>query len=210
MQIEFSEELHEYTVDDERFPSITQVLGDEGMADFLFASMADRDRGSAVHRVTEIIDMKPWEGATVEEIVANSRWDPDSTSATLIPYGYAYAQFLLDTGFRSKVVEGKVASKAYRVAGRFDRWGLTASGKRWLVDLKSGQPTDAAWVQVALYAHCAKETHGLDTDEVAIVWLKRDGSYKLFGPPRPPSGTDLQIGFCAINLWWWRHQHNCF
>lgn len=197
---------HEYAVHGNVRPSVTTILEAEGLSGCAFWKEEDRRRGSAVHKIALIIGKRPIRGRTVEEVIANSNWDPTKTGPALVGYGYAVARWYLDTGFQPVLVEEPVASDIWQICGTLDVWGFLPDGRRLLPDFKSGEPQAAAWVQTALYAMLVEETYGLQTDLRMPVWLKRDGSYKAY-PPRPAGGTDLIIGQNAINLWRWRRQY---
>lgn len=195
---------HHYLIDGKPAIGITSMLNSEGLApSYDFASMRDRMRGTAVHTIAALIASTPWRGDSAEEIVRNSRWNPEATAPVLVPRGYAFALWLLKTGFRPELIEKVVGSARYSTCGTLDFWGRIPSGLRWLVDIKSGQPAPAAHVQTALYSYCLEETTGLKTDERAVVWLKNDGTFKMY-PPRPNGGTDLVAGQSAINCFLWR------
>ena len=212
MKIDFFEEDHSYLLNQVPTPSITRMLGDEGITSFEFCSEQDRNRGSAVHKIASLIGSTPWQGSTPEEIVANSRWDPYSTNPVLVPYGFGLARFYLDKKFRPTLMEQPVGSERYGICGTLDQYGEaeTSQGiKRWLVEFKSGRPLPGAHIQSALYSFCLKETLGLETDERVVVWLKSDGDYQAY-PARPDGGVDLAVGLAAVSVWKWRTQHKRF
>ena len=197
---------HRYLIDGQPIIGVTTMLGAEGLSpSYEFANMRDRMRGTAVHKIAALIASTPWKGESAEEIVRNSRWNPEATAPILVPRGYAFASWLLKTGFRPELIEQIVGSARHGVGGTLDFWGRIPSGLRWLVDVKSGQPAPAAHVQTALYSYCLEETMGPEykTDERVVVWLKDDGTFKMY-PPRANGGTDLVAGLSAANCFRWR------
>jgi hypothetical protein len=204
--IEFDPISHTYWLNGERTESVTQILSAEGLSGSEFWRPEHRARGSAVHKIALLIGKGPIQGNTVEEIVANSRWDPDGTDPKLIGYGYAVARWYLETQFKPVLVEQPVASAKYQVCGTLDAYGELPDGKMLLPDFKTGEPQEAAWIQTAIYAMCLEETFGLCTDLRCPVWVQSDGSYRM-PPARPAGGVDLLIGQQAINLYRWRKQH---
>ena len=205
MDIEFNPETHRYLLNGRDAPSVTTVLDAEGLAGCGYWKEEHRKRGTAVHDIVLLLSEKI-SGATVEEIVANSRWEPSLTSPVLVPYGMAAAQYFLDSGLKPELVEHVVGSTQLQLCGKLDVYGKQPNGKRVLIDFKSGQPQSAADIQTALYAFMLEECMGLGTDERACVWLKPDGTYKAY-PPRPPGGNDLTIGKAAVWLYHWREQN---
>lgn len=206
-----NDQEHEYRMDGQIVPSVTQVLEDMGLYYNPYALDKHRNRGTAVHDVTYLIDGKqPWRGSTVDEIIENSLWDPSTTDPILVPYGRAWAQFLLDEQFHAEHAEEVVWSLRFRVCGRMDRHGLNGRRKvRQLVDIKSGMPGPSADLQMGLYDVCAEESKGIKTDERVVVWLKPDGTYHKPLMPRK-NGLDKQLGLSAVTLWWWRKNNMLF
>jgi len=205
MNLEFDGSDHSYLLDGASVPSVTQILASEGIVSFEYCDETHRQRGTYVHTIAELV-AKDWHGSTVEEIIRNSRWDPSTTDQALVPYGLAAAKWLLDTGFRPKLIEARVASLRFQIAGTLDAYGLMPSGERLLVDFKSGQAYSGAWIQLSLYEMCLKESLGLDVDERIIVELKPDGTYKAL-PPRKAGGVDLTVALSVLNVYRWRVKH---
>lgn len=203
IRIEFSADDHKYLLNGNQVPSVTTVMEAEGLSGCPFWKEEHRNRGTAVHKVALLLGKRPIRGSTVEEIVANSAWDPALTHPAIVPYGLSVARYYLESGLRPELVEQPVGSLKLQLCGTLDLLGRTPEGKRRLVDFKSGQPQPAADIQTALYATCLEETLGIKTDERTVVWLKPDTTYKQF-PPRPAGGVDLSIGMCAVNLYHWR------
>lgn len=195
---------HEYLLNGQPAVSVTTVMSSEGLSGSAFWKEEHRNRGTAVHRIAEIVTSRQWSGGTVDEIIANSRWDPNKTAPVLIPYGRAMAQYLLDSQFRPEHTELPVGSLRYRLCGKLDSWGTIPTGQKMLIDWKSGEPQASAWpVQTSLYAALLEESYGLKTDLCTVIWLRADGTYKAL-PPIEPKGQPLAIGFCAVNLYHWR------
>ena len=206
IDVQFFESDHTYTLNGSDAFGVTTILKGEGLSGSNFWKQEHRDRGTAVHKIAMLINSRPWRGATVEEIIQNSRWDPDKTDPALIGYGYAEAKFLLESGFRPELVERPVGSQRFGICGTLDAWGSLPSGEKLLPDFKSGLPQESAWLQLQLYAMCLEETYGVKTDVLTPVWLQADGGYKIW-PMRRPGGADLAVAQCAVNLYKWRAAH---
>ena len=209
-RLTFDPHEHRYTLDGNDVPSVTAVLSAEGLSGDGngFWKEEHRKRGTAVHQIALLISKRQITGNTAEEIINNSLWSPEGTRpASLIPYGYALAEYLHASGFRPEIAETSVCSAKLGIAGTLDAWGKLPDGSTLLVDYKSGNPTAAADIQSALYCALLEEALGIKSDHRVIVWLNPDGTYKAF-PPRPPGGADLAIGVAAISLYHWRKRHS--
>ena len=208
VHIDFSDEQgqHQYWVNSSEVPSVTQVLEAEGLNSFEWCTERDKARGSAVHRIAQILSGSPIKGNTVDEIISNSRWAPESTATALVGYGRAAVLYLMESGIKPVLVEARVGSVRLNLAGTLDLYGIMPDNTRRLLDFKSGRPQEAANVQTALYAALLKETFGLDTDDRTVVWLMPNGEYKQ-SLPRPAAGADLAIGVSAVSLYHWRRKY---
>jgi hypothetical protein len=207
VHIDFSDEQgqHQYWVNSSEVPSVTQVLESEGLNSFEWCTERDKARGTAVHRIAQIVAGSPIKGATVDEIVANSRWAPEDTAPTLVGYGRGCVKFLLESGIKPVLVEARVGSLRLNLAGTLDLYGIMPDNTRRLLDFKSGRPAAAADIQTALYSALLKETLGLETDDRTVVWLMPNGEYKQ-STPKPAGGPDLAIGVAAVSLYHWRRK----
>jgi PD-(D/E)XK nuclease superfamily len=206
INLEFDPESHSYTLNGALVPSVTEVLSSEGLNSFEWCTERDKARGSAVHKIAELLAGSPIKGTTVDEIISNSRWAPEETAPALVGYGRAAVLYLMESGIKPVLVEARVGSARLNLAGTLDLYGIMPDKDRRLIDFKSGQPREAANVQTALYAELLKETLGQETDSRVVVWLKPDGTYRSFAP-RPAGGMDLYIGMDAVALYHWRRKY---
>lgn len=203
-QIQFDPASHRYWLAGEETPSTTQALEAEGLHGNDWWTDAARKRGTAVHQIALLVSHGA-KGRTVEEVVERSQWDPFGTAPFLVPYGMACVQYYVDTGIEPMLVEERVASLRFRLCGTLDMYGRMPNGKMRLTDYKSGEPQPSAEIQTNLYAMQLEEAYGLKTDEIAIVWLMRDGRYRA--RISTPGGEALAIGQMAVNLYHWRRKH---
>jgi len=205
MTIDFDPETHTYAIDSRPVPSVTRLLEDEGCYYNPFAMDHHRNRGTLVHQICDLIDGRPWEASSVENLIAQSQWDPAGTDPILVPYGMAYADFLVKTQFHAALSEKVVGSAMFGYAGKLDKHGYVGA-ESWLVDVKSGKPGPSAKLQTALYAHGLEEHLGIPTDKRLTVWLQDDGDFKMeFG-----NGGDLDVALAVVKVWHWRRSNKLF
>jgi hypothetical protein len=167
--LEFDADVHAYTLNGQRIPSVTQVLGDSGVADFSKMPESVREfaleRGSYVHLACELHDR--------DDLVY------DSLGPVIKPYLDAYLAFRADTGFKPCAIELAGCNQQYQYAGTLDRIGTNRGGQHWLIDFKSGSLAKWVSLQTAAYQNM---------DQVVIEYpnviryglqLKKDGRYSM-------------------------------
>lgn len=179
MTLTFTPKRHLYTLDGERVPSVTPVVGmlpkgglvywagkliAEAVADQASTVDAVRALGrdamiAALRELPDQAKRKAGARGTLLHELATSvvRGEPSELIADPDIAGClaGLARWFDDVGFEAELVERPVASRAYRYAGRFDVVGTLAADRseRWLLDLKtaSGVYGDTA-LQTAAYA----------------------------------------------------------
>jgi hypothetical protein len=123
--IQFDAEAHSYTVDGDRYDSVTQILRELSARVYRFVDagvMAEAAwLGQAVHKVIELDIL----GALDE-----GELDP-----RLLPYLEKWRAFRAHSGFVPLLSEARVFSRRYRYAGTLDLFGLL-NGEAALVDAK--------------------------------------------------------------------------
>ena len=159
MQIDFDSENHQYKVDGQQRPSVTQVLSIANSYKWVNKNILDKAGkfGTAVHKATELYD--------------HNNLNMESLAVVLIPYLEGWKQFLADTSFRIIEIECQVASKL-GYAGTFDRLGYL-DNKLTLVDIKTSTvvPKTTA-LQLAAYAHAYEEIYKKRIQQRISVQLK--------------------------------------
>ncbi len=200
MPLEFNEERHEYTLDDKRLPSVTQVLNPwsqlAGVPDHLLEPY--RQRGHDVHLATQLDD----EGDLDEDSVPE-----------LMGYVRAWRKFRADFEFETHYIELRVYHPMLLYAGTLDRYGavtMTVGRKRvkvpLLLDIKSGVGDRTHGPQTAAYlAALATRHHGADVARRACVYLADDGTYKteFFGDYQ----EDFGLFVAALTIMRWKEKH---
>lgn len=134
--LQFDPASHSFTWKGNPVPGVSQVLRDMGLQTTWYKNdPIYRERGSAVHVASDLLD--------------SGEFTEDGTHPDLLGYTRGYAKFLADTGFKAERSEVAVYSLSCKVAGIPDKWGPIPSGKRWLLDIKSGK-TAPKGVQIQL------------------------------------------------------------
>jgi hypothetical protein len=182
---------HTYRLSGELVPSVTTILSDMGCIPWYPDKAFFKNRGQAVHDACALL--------------VRDKLDLAATDKRLHGYIESFRKFKVRTGFHVEHIELPVWSVAYRVAGRLDYVGLL-DGRRSVVDLKSGEPADAAALQTAAYTALAKESHGVTATRRLTLRLDPDG-----GDPKPEEYQDLaydiQVFFSLSTGWHWRKRH---
>ena len=172
--IEFDAEKHQYRVDGEVKPSVTEILEHltaPGYGKVNPAILEEaKARGTAVHELTEAIDY----GMPPEEI-----------DAGLAMYALAYLRFLADYDVEWEFIEHQFYEPKMGFCGTIDRVGKI-DGRDAIVDIKttsspSTEQKIAVCCQTAAYAIGFLGNNPIVTaDERYALYLRSDGSYELF------------------------------
>lgn len=197
MNFEFVEESHTYLLDGERLPSVTEILSPLQAESFAAINpavlQAAADRGTAVHEITEVIDYD----LDYEELL----------SPELVPYSDAYEEFLMDHDVEWHGIEMPVHFFE-QYAGTVDRFGFV-DGAPAVLDIKTVQsPSVEQKVSVCcqLYAYdraikaCFPAFQAEHMAHYAL-YLKKDGSYKLFDCREFATKEGLNPSAVWENLW---------
>ena len=165
MEIGFNEVEHQYLVNGEVVPSVTQILKTMGVSSIegIPPEVLERARmfGSVVHKHCEIVDLDKEDG-----------FEPPP--AEVIPCLMAWEQFKED--FKVKVidVEKRFYNEKGRYCGTIDRRAMV-NGVQTILDIKTSSSFNPSYaVQLAAYK----------TDEdkdVMTVHLFTDGTYTVYG-----------------------------
>ena len=184
MQVE-RDDNHRYTIDGVRVPSVTQVIKAAGyMGNTAHYTDEARDRGTYVHKVTELHDLGTLVVAKVEE------W--------ALPYLFAWRKFRADAGFVPEEIELIVGHPTLLYAGTLDRLG-DYGGCNMLVDIKTGSPEPWHAIQARAYA---EPISGLCPR--MGVYLSADGKYKIVNHE---GWHDWDAFRAALDTWKWKERH---
>ena len=177
-QLLFFDEGHKYTLDGEELPSVSQltrfisreIYGDVGQFNLDRAA----DRGTAVHKATELLDK--YGTAEIDEDIA--------------PYLQAYIAFRKEHMCEWQKIEYATHHPNNLYAGTLDRVG-TVDGNLVVLDIKT-----SSTIQKPLYTaqlNLYREMLPDPIEQLVILHLKKDGTYKLIDIPIDDTLADACI-----------------
>ena len=190
--IRFDATAHRYWSGPRELLSVTRVLREAGLVDATWYTEAARERGAALHALTEAIDR--------DEPIAEAM-DPASLHA-LDPYLEAYRTFLAEAHPVWTGIETPAADLALGYAGTLDRWG-TLQGDAVVVDLKTGTVPPWAPLQLVAYARLALDGHAVRRRRI-VVQLLPTGRYSVREFPVVNFGRDERIFLSALAIAQWK------
>lgn len=138
--LQFEPETHEYKRNGFVVPSVTQVLHKAGFIDTKYMTELGRWRGSYCHLACEYDD--------------RDELDESTMRPEMLGYLAGWRKFRLETGFVPTEIEYRVLSNEWGYAGILDRIGTLRSGKKVLLDIKTGALLDYCRMQLAAYLNC--------------------------------------------------------
>ena len=177
-QLLFFDEGHKYTIDGEELPSVSEltrfisreIYGDVGQFNLDRAA----DRGTAVHKATELLDK--YGTAEIDEDIS--------------PYLKAYIAFRKEHKCEWQKIEYATHHPENLYAGTLDRVG-TVDGKLVVLDIKTSSA-----IQKPLYTaqlNLYRKTLPDPIEQLVILHLKKDGTYKLIDIPIDDTLADACI-----------------
>ena len=181
----FDEATHTYTLDGEKLPSVTHLIRYLDVdVDKSRPWIRDEaaERGTIVHNLCAMVDF----GEDISE----------DTPYYLQGYLKAYADFLRDYDVRWELIERPdwAERNGVRYAGTLDRFGYV-NGNPFIVDIKTGTSgTDKRHgAQLSAYSlfPCIKEP----TVALAVLYLRKDGTYKRKRKSRTRTCANYQCVF---------------
>jgi hypothetical protein len=190
--IRFDAVTHRYWTGPRELLGVTHVLREAGLVDAAWYTEVARERGAALHALTEAIDR----GEPTAEYI-----DPDSLRA-LAPYLDAYQRFLADAKPVWAGIETPAADLALGYAGTIDRWG-TLQGDVVVIDLKTGTVPPWAPLQLVAYARLALDGRAIRRRRI-VVQLLPTGRYSLREYPVANFGRDERIFLSALAIAQWK------
>lgn len=161
-QLEFFAEAHEYRLDGQRVPSVTQILSWNTDTSRIPAWTAHR--GTALHLAAQFLD----EGDL----------DWDSVDPIVLPHLERYRDFRDTQKPEYEAIELPVWGEidGLRFAGMIDRVRVLRSHRR-VTDLKSGKPRAEHGAQVQAYKVALQQRFGYDDVGCSGLYLPNDGPW---------------------------------
>lgn len=163
----FTEENHEYEVDGQIVPSVSEIcrfISREIYSDApQFQLEQAADRGTNVHKLTEALD----------------KYGSCEADEELLPYVSAYVEFRNKYPVKWEKIEFSTYNPNEMYGMTVDRYG-ELNGKKILVDIKTSSQiqTVAVTAQLTLYKW-GLQAQGFDVDEMYVLHLKKDGNHQF-------------------------------
>ena len=194
--IEFDEANHLYFVDGKPMPSVSSILSP--LVDFSRVPPETleyaRQRGTAVHKATELHDLGTLDEESVDEAVR--------------PYLEAWKRFRKETGFVPRLIESRVHHADYGYCGTIDRQGYMtklAGSPEAVIDIKTPvQLGPVVGIQLAAYQE-ALRSEGIQADLRFAVQLRSDGQYRLTAYT---DKADFSVFVALLTIKNWREKWN--
>jgi hypothetical protein len=193
--IQFDEEKHIYTVNDQIYPGVTSIIQNVGLTpDFSKIDPAaleyKRILGTEVHKAIELDLLDNLDG-----------YDP-----VIEPYINAWRQFREDMKIVLIETETPFFSAQYRYCGKLDLLAEFNGNKIGLFDFKTTSVISMMSVgpQLAGYDNGFREWKGIKGKPYQrfAVQLKDNGQYRLYRCDNP---NDLNIFLYATQLYHWKN-----
>ena len=192
--IEFDTKKHQYKVNGETKPSVTEILEHltaPGYGKVNPAILEEaKERGTAVHELTEAIDYG---------------MPPEELEEGLVGYALAYLRFLDDYEVEWELVEHQFYASEWGFCGTIDRVGVV-DGERCVVDFKttsapSTEQKIAVCCQTAAYASGIDPLNGRGR---YALYLRSDGTYEFmncsdYEESKGFDGWDLFCELCRLH-----------
>lgn len=163
----FIDEGHKYQFNGEDVPSVSEITRfvSREVYGIVQQDILDRAaaRGTAIHKATELLD----------------KYNKAEVDSTITEYVKAYVAFRKEHEVEYEKIEESIYNEQLGYAGTIDRYG-TIDGKKVLLDIKS-----SSRLQKVLYGagqnlyRMALESKGIVVDEIWILHLQKDGTYKI-------------------------------
>jgi hypothetical protein len=187
----FDEKSHSYFWKGVRVPGVTSIL--QPVQDYSMVNadvlLAAQQRGTAVHRMTELYDQDDL--------------DEDFLELGMLPYLKAWKNFRANSGFVPDSIEQRMYHPGLKYCGTPDRAGLI-DRRRAVLDIKSMFTPGSPVIGLQLAAY--KELYNVNTmggkiEDRYALHLRHDGTYRLFPYTDP---TDWTVFVSLLNLMNWK------
>ena len=190
--IEFRESDHSYWYDGVRVPGVSEIIDGVGLMDPAAKQHYTKfyaDRGTAVHKATELYDK-----GTLDE----SSLDPE-----IVGYVEAYKKFVAEHDPTWVEIEKRGFNKQLFYAGTLDRAGFLNEAGAVVLDIKTGQKAKWHVIQLALYAMLLVQNQNPNL-KLYGLYLKGNSIYKLVDYTDPDI---LKVAESCIRLYHWQRSN---
>jgi hypothetical protein len=187
----FEPKDHRYFLGDRELPSVTRILSAafpwEGPADDFY-----RDRGTAVHLACELDDLELLDEMSMDDEI----W----------PYLEAWRSFRKTSGFVADPdgIERRRYHSSLFYAGTIDRVGRLRSGRKIVIDIKTGGKYPQYRLQLAGYVNLLEEPLNYFRGSVT---LNPDASFSFDEFSREDYPVDLAVFRSCLNIYNFKCQH---
>ena len=187
---QFDAETHTYTVDGERYISVTEVFDRLGLVSEFAKVEEARARGVRVHLACHFLGKGTLDWKSVYKLDK--------------PYIRGWEKYLRESKLVVEISEKPLFNHTYRYAGTPDCIGRI--GKRpTVVDIKAGVVPVTAALQMAAYGPCVEG--GKLYDRIAVA-LTGDGNYKIKFYKPGDFQADLDTFLAMLRTVQWRAIHD--
>ena len=186
----FDAETHTYTVDGERYISVTEVFDRLGLVPEFAKSEEARARGSRIHLACHFLGKGTLDWKSVYKLDK--------------PYVRGWEKFLKESGFVIEISERALYNHIHRYAGTPDCIGKIGN-RPTVVDIKTGVVPVTTGLQTAAYGPCVEG--GRLYDRMA-VGLSGDGNYKERFHKPGDFQADLDTFLAMLRTVQWRAIHD--
>lgn len=187
--ISFNEEKHEYTVGGILTPSVSQILKANGLMDNFRHNEISLANGTAIHKALELHD---------KGTLDYTKLDPRLQKCIDL-----WQDFKSNLGIKIIGIEKRV-NLGVMYAGTIDRVGQFKSGKKIIIDFKSGNPQDWAALQTAGYA-IAEDNIDYKNYERFCLKIHWDMDRAIYKPYCDNSDFNVFMGM--VTTYHWKKNH---
>lgn len=206
MTLVFDEKRHTYSLDGERLPSVTQILG--AIRKPFLETWRGRLGNAECDRISkESADFGTRVHAACEKLANANHLDYlDSFEDDMLPYAEQFNGWLSTNVRRVIGAELRVASATHRYAGTIDLAVELLDGATVVVDLKTGTTVgDDVPLQLIAYQKALLEQEGIRAVRRIVVHLPRNEPGKLTVVEYPSEDELLDWrAFLACSILWHR------
>lgn len=168
--IEFDEEKHEYSIDGEKFPSVTEIC-----EPISFKKLDAVDKS--------IVAKAAARGSAIHEMICNyiytDEFTEDAIPTDYEPYLSAFLDWWLQYAPSPMYNEMLVGSKELGYCGTCD-FVCKINNKIYLIDFKTTSELDKKYLSVQLYGYKkALAERGINVEVCAVLHLTKDGKWNF-------------------------------